>query len=189
MASSLQNWGEIIRTQNLSSDKAMDGISRWLLITRASVFPMTIISGLIGGLLAAGAPGANWLYFALAFSQLLLVLTVAWVVVFGVLKPPLLDPTPRFMKWVSAMAILVGLATMSMPWRLVWHNESPRIEMGDVEGYVVARDEDELFVYAPKEPAGKQHLTIRPNDPRITSLSRTPEYIFGEESCEEGVAE
>ena len=24
MASSLQNWGEIIRTQNLSSDKAMD---------------------------------------------------------------------------------------------------------------------------------------------------------------------
>ena len=70
MASSLQNWGEIIRTQNLSSDKAMDGISRWLLITRASVFPMTIISGLIGGLLAAGAPGANWLYFALAFSGL-----------------------------------------------------------------------------------------------------------------------
>jgi 1,4-dihydroxy-2-naphthoate octaprenyltransferase len=70
MASTIQNWGEILRTQNLSSDKAMDTVSRWLLITRASVFPMTIISGLIGGLLAAGAPTANWLYFALAFVGL-----------------------------------------------------------------------------------------------------------------------
>ncbi len=66
MASALQNWGEIIRTQNLSSDKTMDTTSKWLLITRASVFPMTIISALIGGLLAAGAPGTSWLYFALA---------------------------------------------------------------------------------------------------------------------------
>jgi len=70
MAGHLQNWGEIIRTQNLSPDKAMDPISRWLLITRASVFPMTIISALIGGLLAAGAPTANWLYFAMAFVGL-----------------------------------------------------------------------------------------------------------------------
>jgi 1,4-dihydroxy-2-naphthoate polyprenyltransferase len=70
MASALQSWGEILRTQNLSSDKPMDEVSRWLLITRASVFPMTIISGLIGGLLAAGNPNANWLYFALAIVGL-----------------------------------------------------------------------------------------------------------------------
>ena len=70
MASALQNWGEIIRTQNLSSDKAMDSVSRWLLITRASVIPMTLISALIGGLLAAHAPTANWLYFALALVGL-----------------------------------------------------------------------------------------------------------------------
>ena len=136
----------------------------------------------------SGGP-AQAIRFALAFSQLLLVLTVAWLLVFGALKPPALDPTSRFMKWVSAMAILVGLGTMSMPWRLLWNNKSPPIEVGQVKGYVVARDDDELFVYAPKEPAGKQHLTIRPDDPRITSLSRTPEYIFGEESCEEGVVE
>ena len=67
---SLQNWGEIIRTQNLSADKTMDAISRWLLITRASVFPMTILSALIGGLLAARAPDANWLYFGLALLGL-----------------------------------------------------------------------------------------------------------------------
>ncbi|MGH0032294.1 MAG: prenyltransferase [Myxococcota bacterium] len=70
MASLIQNWGEIIRTQNLSSDKTMDPVSKWLLIVRASVFPMTIISALIGGLLAAGAPTANWLYFTLAFVGL-----------------------------------------------------------------------------------------------------------------------
>jgi 1,4-dihydroxy-2-naphthoate octaprenyltransferase len=70
MASAIQNWGEIIRTQNLSSDKAMDTVSRWLLITRASVIPMTVISALIGGLLAAPAPTANWLYFSLALIGL-----------------------------------------------------------------------------------------------------------------------
>jgi len=74
MASALRNWGEIIRTQNLSSDKAIDPVSRWLLITRASVFPMTIISSLIGGLLAAGAPDAdaNLLLFALALVGLVI---------------------------------------------------------------------------------------------------------------------
>jgi 1,4-dihydroxy-2-naphthoate octaprenyltransferase len=70
MASALQNWGEIIRTQNLSSERPMDTVSRWLLITRASVIPMTLISALIGGLLAAPAPTANWLYFALALIGL-----------------------------------------------------------------------------------------------------------------------
>ncbi len=68
MAGALENWGEILRTQNLSSDKPMDLVSRWLLITRASVFPMTLISGAIGGLLAVSTPEAppvNWGYFAM----------------------------------------------------------------------------------------------------------------------------
>jgi 1,4-dihydroxy-2-naphthoate polyprenyltransferase len=69
-SSALSNWGEIIRTQNLSADKEMDPVSRWLLITRASVFPMTIISALIGGLLAARAPGADALLFSLALFGL-----------------------------------------------------------------------------------------------------------------------
>jgi len=72
MMSSLQNWGEILRTQNLSSEKAMDTVSRWLLITRASVFPMTITSGAIGGLLAAAAPDPHWVYFGVALVGLVL---------------------------------------------------------------------------------------------------------------------
>jgi len=72
VASVVQNWGEVLRTQNLSPDKTMDQVSRWLLITRASVFPMTITSAVIGGILAASAPQQDWLYFAAAFVGLVL---------------------------------------------------------------------------------------------------------------------
>ena len=72
MASAVQNWGEILRTQNLSPGKAMDTVSRWLLITRASVFPMTITSAAIGGLLAIGAPANDWMFFGLAVVGLVL---------------------------------------------------------------------------------------------------------------------
>lgn len=46
------NWIEVLRTGNLSPDKEMDTISKWLIITRACVFVMTILSGLLGGMLA-----------------------------------------------------------------------------------------------------------------------------------------
>jgi 1,4-dihydroxy-2-naphthoate polyprenyltransferase len=75
MASVLGNWSEVLRTQNLASDKAMDPVSKWLLITRASVFPMTITSALMGGLLAVAGPtpvAANGLYFSLALVGLVL---------------------------------------------------------------------------------------------------------------------
>ena len=71
-ASVVGNWGEILQTQNLSEGKSIDPISRWLLITRASVFPMTLFSALIGGLLATGAPAANWSCFSLALVGLLI---------------------------------------------------------------------------------------------------------------------
>ena len=70
-----RNWAEVLRTQNLSPERPMDAVSRWLLITRASVFPMTITSGALGGLLAVAGPApapANWLFFALALLGLVL---------------------------------------------------------------------------------------------------------------------
>ena len=42
MATVLENWREVLTTQNLSQGRRMDPVSRWLLITRASVFPMTL---------------------------------------------------------------------------------------------------------------------------------------------------
>jgi len=67
------NWRQIIVTGNLPPGRTIDLVSRWLLITRACVFSMTITSGLIGGLLAAAtAPACNWRLFALAMLGLVL---------------------------------------------------------------------------------------------------------------------
>src|SRR5689334_6712296 len=71
LAGLLDSWRQIIATGNLPRGRAMDGVSRWLLITRACVFSMTLTSGLIGGLLAAAtAPAPRWDLFALALVGL-----------------------------------------------------------------------------------------------------------------------
>ncbi len=51
----LSNWKEAILTCNCHSTR-MDGVTKWLVLTRACVFSMTFFSGLIGLLLAAGSP-------------------------------------------------------------------------------------------------------------------------------------
>src|SRR5580765_3597203 len=67
----LDSWRQIVATGNLPRGRAMDGVSRWLLITRACVFSMTLTSGLIGGLLAgATAASPRWDLFALALVGL-----------------------------------------------------------------------------------------------------------------------
>jgi 1,4-dihydroxy-2-naphthoate octaprenyltransferase len=69
----LSNWKEVLDTANLSPEKEMDPVSKWLIVTRAAVFSMTATSGLIGGLLAAAlAERANILNFALAVLGLVL---------------------------------------------------------------------------------------------------------------------
>jgi 1,4-dihydroxy-2-naphthoate octaprenyltransferase len=63
----LGNWKEVLATANLSSEKRMDPISKWLIITRAAVFSMTLMSGLIGGLLAiTRVDEPDWVNFSLA---------------------------------------------------------------------------------------------------------------------------
>ena len=48
-------WKEILETANPPRTRPLDTVGKWLVITRAAVFPMTIWSGLIGGLLAVEA--------------------------------------------------------------------------------------------------------------------------------------
>jgi 1,4-dihydroxy-2-naphthoate octaprenyltransferase len=67
----ITNWKEVMDTANLSPDKEMDTVSKWLIISRAAVFTMTFTSGLIGGLLAiAQVENPNWIYLALALLGL-----------------------------------------------------------------------------------------------------------------------
>src|SRR5690349_18212416 len=66
-------WRKILASGNIPEGRRIDAVSRWLLITRACVFSMTITSGLIGGLLAAATADApRWGYFALALVGLVI---------------------------------------------------------------------------------------------------------------------
>src|SRR5437667_12502348 len=68
-----ESWRQIVFSGNLAPGRPIDAVSRWLLIPRACVFPMTLTSGLIGGVLAATiAPAPNWGYFALALLGLVI---------------------------------------------------------------------------------------------------------------------
>lgn len=73
LAGLVGNWRMILAQGNLPPGRTIDGVSRWLLITRACVFSMTVTSGLIGGLLAAATADApHWGYFTLALIGLVL---------------------------------------------------------------------------------------------------------------------
>jgi 1,4-dihydroxy-2-naphthoate octaprenyltransferase len=50
----------------------IDGITRWLVVTRAAVLPMTLFAGLVGGLLAIRASGFNTVDLLLAMAGILL---------------------------------------------------------------------------------------------------------------------
>lgn len=54
------NWVEVCRTCNLPDDRDMDVVSKWLIISRSCVFAMTLISALIGGLLATVDGAFHW---------------------------------------------------------------------------------------------------------------------------------
>lgn len=68
----VRDWVHVLQTSNLAPGRPMDAVSRWLLITRASVFSMTLTSALIGGLLAAGADEFHWAAFVLSTVGLVL---------------------------------------------------------------------------------------------------------------------
>ena len=57
IADRLRVWKTAYNTANLPVGMTTppDAVSKWLVITRAAVFSMTVTSGLIGGLLAVGA--------------------------------------------------------------------------------------------------------------------------------------
>ncbi len=68
----LANWLEAMQTTNLPEGVTPDPVSRWLLITRASVLPMTFFSAAIGGLLAIPSGQAHLGLWSLCVIGLLL---------------------------------------------------------------------------------------------------------------------
>jgi 1,4-dihydroxy-2-naphthoate octaprenyltransferase len=69
--SRLSAWRYALRTTN-PPDGSIDAVTRWIVVSRAAVLPMTLVSGVVAGLLAARVPGADWRWFALAFAGITL---------------------------------------------------------------------------------------------------------------------
>ncbi len=68
----ISNVAAALRTSNLPEGVEPDPISKWVVITRASVFPMTFFAAAIGGLLAVSSGGAQFFPWLLAALGLLL---------------------------------------------------------------------------------------------------------------------
>src|SRR5258708_35056956 len=64
--SRFSSWAYALRTTNPPPDGPVDAVTRWLVITRAAVLPMTLFAGLVAALLAAGQPGLDWRWVTLA---------------------------------------------------------------------------------------------------------------------------
>jgi 1,4-dihydroxy-2-naphthoate octaprenyltransferase len=66
-------WRHALRTTNPPEAGVVDGVTRWLVVTRAGVLPMTLTSGLVAVLLAAIAPiRVDWLNVTLAVVGIVL---------------------------------------------------------------------------------------------------------------------
>jgi 1,4-dihydroxy-2-naphthoate octaprenyltransferase len=63
----LGSWAYALRTTNPPPGRPVDAVTRWIVISRAAVLPMTLVSGLVAALLAAGHPGLDvrWLVLAI----------------------------------------------------------------------------------------------------------------------------
>jgi 1,4-dihydroxy-2-naphthoate octaprenyltransferase len=70
--SRLSSWAYALRTTNPPPDRPVDAVTRWLVVTRAAVLPMTLFAGLVAALLAVDQPGFDWRWLTLAIVGILL---------------------------------------------------------------------------------------------------------------------
>jgi 1,4-dihydroxy-2-naphthoate octaprenyltransferase len=79
--SRLRSWAYALRTTNPppgSSENGrvengrVDTVTRWIVVSRAAVLPMTLVSGLVAALLAVGHPGLDWRWLSLAVVGIVL---------------------------------------------------------------------------------------------------------------------
>jgi 1,4-dihydroxy-2-naphthoate octaprenyltransferase len=68
----LAAWVEVLRTTNPPSGRALDPVSRWLVLTRAAVLPMTLVAGAVATLLAVHRAGFRPWLLVLAFLGIVL---------------------------------------------------------------------------------------------------------------------
>src|SRR4051812_23109664 len=67
----LARWRYVLRTTNPPEGR-VDVVSKWLVLTRAAVLPMTVTAGAIAGLLAVRQPDFEWGWYLLALVGIVL---------------------------------------------------------------------------------------------------------------------
>lgn len=70
--SRVSSWVYALRTTNPPPDGPVDAVTRWLVVTRAAVLPMTLFAGLVAALLAVGKRGLDWRWLVLAIAGITL---------------------------------------------------------------------------------------------------------------------
>jgi len=67
-SSRLASWAYALRTTNPPPGPLdrIDAVTRWIVVGRAAVLPMTLVAGLVAALLAVGQPGLDWRWLVLA---------------------------------------------------------------------------------------------------------------------------
>jgi 1,4-dihydroxy-2-naphthoate octaprenyltransferase len=75
-AGRLRSWAYALRTTNPPPGGVEGGrvdlVTRWIVVSRAAVLPMTVVSGLVAALLAIGEPGLDWRWLTLAVVGIVL---------------------------------------------------------------------------------------------------------------------
>ncbi len=63
----LRSWAYALSTTNPPPGRPVDAVTRWIVVSRAAVLPMTLVSGLVAALLAVGHPALDvrWLVLAI----------------------------------------------------------------------------------------------------------------------------
>jgi 1,4-dihydroxy-2-naphthoate octaprenyltransferase len=67
----LARWRHALRTVNPPAGE-LDAVSKWLVVTRAGVLPMTLTAGVVAGLLAVRHPDFSWGWYLLALLGIVL---------------------------------------------------------------------------------------------------------------------
>ncbi len=67
-----RRWLQVFQTGNPPEGGEVDLVTKWLVLTRAAVQPMTVTSALLAGLLAVRADGFRWDFYLLAIAGVVL---------------------------------------------------------------------------------------------------------------------
>ncbi|MFZ0833772.1 MAG: prenyltransferase [Mycobacterium sp.] len=70
--SRIRSWMYALNTTNPPPGGPADAVTRWIVVTRAAVLPMTLFAGLVAALLAIGEPGLDWRWLVLAVVGIVL---------------------------------------------------------------------------------------------------------------------